>query len=140
MGRAILLVERAGGGRAGKEGIREHIARRLSCATSRRAGGVNGGAKGVYGELQGLENSKRRRRDAVPASRRPAAAGAKKKKEGKRKKGKIKRKRGIVETASPGVPRRVLRAREFANVRQFGKLCFEIQFVDKDETRTKRLV
>lgn len=34
-----------------KGGIREHIARRLLCATSRRAGGVNDGTKGVYGEL-----------------------------------------------------------------------------------------
>lgn len=43
------LVERAAE-KGGKGGIREHIARRLLCATSRRAGGVNG-AKGVYGEL-----------------------------------------------------------------------------------------
>jgi len=47
-GRAILLVERAEKG--GKRGIREHIARRLLCATSRRASGVNG-TKGVYREL-----------------------------------------------------------------------------------------
>lgn len=38
-----------GGGGWGR--IREHIARRLLCATSRRAGGVNDGTKGVYGEL-----------------------------------------------------------------------------------------
>lgn len=49
VGRAIRLVERAAD-KGRKGGIREHIARRLLCATSRRAGGVNG-AKGVYGEL-----------------------------------------------------------------------------------------
>lgn len=44
-------VERELGIYVGGKGIREHIARRLLCATSRRAGGVNDGTKGVYGEL-----------------------------------------------------------------------------------------
>lgn len=40
-----------GGGWVGNGGgVREHIACRLLCTTSRRAGGVNGGGR-VYGEL-----------------------------------------------------------------------------------------
>lgn len=103
---------KGGGEKSGEGGIREHIARRLLCATSRRAGGVNGGERGVWG-IAGVGKLKAeapRRRSGQPT---PRCWGPKK----KGKKGKIKRKRGIAETASPSVLRRVLRSREFANVR-----------------------
>lgn len=105
-------------GRVGKGEIREHIARRLLCATSRRAGGVNG-AKGVYRGIVGVGKLKAeapRRRSGQPTPRRWAG-----KKRGKKK---------IKKKESEGARRReravfaAVRSREFVGVWHSGNCAF----------------